>query len=79
MAQRALDNMRPDLESKSIGVRFMPEREEESGTENVIFPTRREPNDTGQDSATGLYLLALLVGVACVIGLAALILRHTAQ
>jgi len=76
MAQRALDNMRPDLESKSIGVRFMPDRAEESEAESPPVFTRDPSDEEWLSRVLRILLLTVAVVGACILISAAVLVAR---
>ena len=67
MALRAAERVRPDLESKSIDVRFFPKRhtdEEASRAPRIAFHHTPRPARASPSLAVGCLALALLLGVA---------------
>ena len=67
MALRAAERVRPDLESKSIDVRFFPQRhteEDDSRQPPITFLSRPRPAQASPSLTVGCLALALVLGVA---------------
>lgn len=67
MALRAAERIRPDLESKSIGVRFLPQRhtdEEATRAPRIALHSPPRPAQASPYLVVGCLALALLLGVA---------------
>ncbi|NBV85216.1 MAG: sigma-70 family RNA polymerase sigma factor [Verrucomicrobia bacterium] len=76
MAQRALAEMRSELESKSINVRFMPERAQEADADHQPDFTRAPIGEEPSSRVLNLFALTIAVlGVCILISAAVLVAR----